>query len=953
MLSSSTTQSSATTTPSPSAARLEALRKQFDKTDFFELTEPHVGSDFFNMDMIEKKFKEIDDEKNPIAAMIFLRELYKNLELCTMGIAHLMRISVPLEFTKVSAEYQRVQAACETVITFPMTICKIVNVDRFSIAFPTNCYGQTESEKIFKKNIFTRFINLDTVATELFNTSKGYNKEEIIKLCNGMYLKALDNVLFIQEELLSILKAQSSNNNRIERHIKKSKKSILAQHYDMLSKYIDDHQHNNCVSDEISARINYLSTTAANKEEKTEFCDLLFKVIFCEIYALDAIRVLHKSITGVGTFIYLSDKPDLEYLARFYPLVGKDKTEAEMKHQIEYFSALINKDNLRNTYDDLSVLDKDNLTRHMIIFERGILNHIITLSMMMHQIKNNQTPEELPTPRINDLINCLRKKKKLEDTSPSSTSSNSASASSTSSSSSSSSNSSKSEDETKDKVVTRSDVVSRLNYLKTSNEELESLFLHIFKNDALLIIAKRNDDDKVRLTQLENRMINELYPLYEKLKLALTESTADYALIFQKLEIAINAVRNEISLLHDYVKHLESLAEKAAKISKTEQVRLTLERKAQEKAREAKLEEQKRFEAKSEKPVKKFKRQAPPAESKPLPLVKPIKLASRPTTDDKQPQLNEIRLLHLDEACKNIMFIRLILGVNDLDKDVKHYALFYNIFRCFQSLKLYQVTGGMNNTFNPDEVVNLRNMIMHHGINAVCEESVEYFAATIVGNLPQALSDLRRNDLFRKKLDSNSRQTFIQEFGLLERGAMPYVSSFNHARLVIDNTPLYTKLKKFHEAKTDNESTVEYTQVVTNSYMPLMKKIITRMDKMTPQQRAINVNLFINNYFFELQALRMLAIICGELINNNLSTNNAFDEFRQYCRYSVRNVAGHALVDMETPLGFFNALKLKLDRLDEKQASLVTQAPAAFFTPQVSDEKKPQEDLSLQALKLN
>ncbi len=920
--------STSTTTQSPAAKRLEAMCEQFK------------DSNSFNMSLIERKFKEIDNENDPIAAMILMRELYINLEMCTLGIVQLIRTSVPKEFTEVTAEYIQVQALAERVIQFPMTICKIVNINKYSIAFPTDYYGQTEAENILKKNIFTRFVDLDKLGTGLFGTSMGTSKDEIQQLCHKMYLKKLEDVLFIQSELLSILKDQKNYNSRIDTHIKKSKAGIVAQHYYELYKYLDDHEHNITIHPELIGRIQS-STTASNSKERAEFCELLRLLIACEIYTLDSYHNFYKSKTNIDTFVYLSDDPDLAYLARFYPQVGRNKSEAETNHQKLYFAHLINHKQLQKTCDDFSMLDNEDLTNQMVIFERNILNHIITLSMMMHQIKKNVAPEELPTPHINNLINCLRKKKKQEN------------AVQTSISSSSSSSSSESEDRTKEIVPTKEFLLFRMNAINTSIDELQQIYLHIYKNESLISIVQDNNDEQ-KLEAYENMIIEKLLPERVELEQAINGPKSEYTAIYSRMAGLLNVVNNQIDYLRSYVTHLRTFAGKSAKISKTDKVKLALEKKAQEKAREAKLEEQKRLEAKSEKPVKSFQRQvSATAETKPVPTAKPVKPISRPTADNNHSEQNTIRLLHLDEACKNIIYIRLLLGLQDLDKDVKHFALFYNIFRCFQSLKLYQETGGMKNTFNPDEVVNLRNMIIHHGINAVCEKSVEDFAANIVGNLPKALSDLRKNDLFRMRLTSDARQTLIQEFGLLERNIMPFVSSFNHAKLVIENTPLYTKLKNFHEAKTNNDTTTEYTNVISNSYIPLMKKIIASMDKITAQERDANIQSFIDNYLFELQALRMLAIICGELINNNHSNvNNNFDNFRHYCRHSARNMAGHAMVDMDAPLEFFNVIKRKLDKFDEKRASL-TQSPAAFFTPLALDEKKPQDELSLQSLKLN
>jgi hypothetical protein len=872
------------------------------------------GSEFFNQALLERKFKAISSEQNPIAAAIKLRELYKNLEISAMFIAELIRVIVPKECTEVSKEYKDTQNASQHCIKMKMELAQVGCTGFYTVAFPLQHKQNTSHEGIFQKNIVTRFVDIDNFAYKFVSLNVNREKDAIFELFKINYIKSLDDVKFIQSELLAILKSQANLNKKMDKYLEeKSRKSVAELHFIDFAEFLEDHQYSVYFQKYIVDGI--VHPYSQTDDNRTFLVAAIQTLKRNEVYILKLFHEIYQSKSGQWLDVYFT-KNDIKYLE-----IYNHVSFSQLKIQAGVISDPENKEKFLASMD-IALLEKDQetfasitdlseLDYQMMRIEKTVYNILNMLSLIEEKIATNQPPEVLATPSLFALLKSIGKKKKPKLDIPAST---------TDSSSSTSEDDKSSED-------TKTSTRDKLKYNDENIVALQKIYRSIFRNPSQYRIAMHSH--KETLINLGNRITDVILPMQEKAELALAEPSPSQ----QNMTLAISRIETEISKLKKTLFHFVASLEAAAAIenservlSKAEQVQLAFDRKAQEKK---KLEQQ-RLEEKSERPVK-IPYQRPRPEVKPVPL-KPKLPVSRPTEVKlHEPSLRqEICIRDLNEACKNLIYIRLLLGLANLDKEIKHYGLFYNIFRCFQSLKLYQERGGNKNSINADEIANLRNMIIHHGINAVCEESVEDFSATIVGNLPQALAGLRKNDLFRRQLDDDSRQSLIKEFGLIEKGMTPYASFFNHAKLVIDSTPLYMKLKKFHEAKTDNNFSEQDTKIIVESYIPLMKKIIASMAKVPRVERHRNINNFIDSYLFELQALRMLAIICGELISPKDSN---LRDFLYYCRQSVRNVAGHALVDMESPVNFLDTLERKLNSFDATNVYQQPQRMSAFFAP--------------------
>ena len=277
----------------------------------------------------------------------------------------------------------------------------------------------------------------------------------------------------------------------------------------------------------------------------------------------------------------------------------------------------------------------------------------------------------------------------------------------------------------------------------------------------------------------------------------------------------------------------------------------------------------------------------------------------------------KLRIKHLNEACKNLISIRKILechGHTLIDDNVAHFSLLYNIFRCFQSLKGYQACGGGKQTLDEYMVIDLRNMLIHYGAHQAKSKEVISFARKMEGTLPETLLELKADQIVGYELTQEMRQKIIDEFQISERPGLNIFS--NHANLVISSSRLYQSLAAFHENKTENKIEVGDYAIIRDYYLPLIKQISDppfnkHWHTHTPPQ-------IVELFWFELQALRMLVTICGEL-GAPYMKSSPLKEFLEYSHTEIRNKVGHVLKDMDPDKNV--SVRGKLERTIKPYAS--------------------------------
>jgi hypothetical protein len=332
--------------------------------------------------------------------------------------------------------------------------------------------------------------------------------------------------------------------------------------------------------------------------------------------------------------------------------------------------------------------------------------------------------------------------------------------------------------------------------------------------------------------------------------------------------------------------------------------------------------ESKQAEENARRAAAKVARPRPP--TRPQPLVRALVQAPSPAkTEYKRPvtvaqsasdeEKASTRIQHLNQASKNLLYIHKMLEMylTELPPVIVHYALLYNIFRCFQSLLMYQSCGGNNQSINSDEVINLRNMIMHHGASTAKLEDVIAFAKDIKGKLSNVLAEMKGKNAYiiSHELSYEDRQ------GLLEfSGFAP------HNNLVIEECTLYKKLQRFHESKQHNHDAVGIFNLVCEKYIPKMREILAKINKQNPFGVAIVHHVFVLNYLFDLQALRMLATMCGEFLHHFEDYQwTSIYPFLKNCRLEVRNPVAHQKQDNFNPVDFYLALNGALAKVDENK----------------------------------
>ncbi len=418
---------------------------------------------------------------------------------------------------------------------------------------------------------------------------------------------------------------------------------------------------------------------------------------------------------------------------------------------------------------------------------------------------------------------------------------------------------------------------------------------------------------------------SELLSELETNKEILKQASTDLGKLFEKaksLSTAIASLDDRINKVMQKLQHLESNALNTSANTATIKQKLQNRQEQKEAERKAAAELKKKIDDEKKSKQTKKKLTIPP--SAPVVTLSPkkINLFSQPSAKEQKQTfmynpMREKRLLYLDEACQSLIFINKILEhYSGLHIDVMHFSLLYNIFRCFFALKKYQECGGRESQeLNVDIIKELRHMIIHHGGRAVDNAQVLAFAQDIRKQIPAALLKLKKPHLWKSELTTSQRDHLMEEFGIIPSGLekLRYADPFAK---VIDDTPFYKKLRQFHEARMDNKVGLEDQDLVLTIYIPLMKSIIESFKKQADYKT--NVNLFLQCYLFELQALSMLAALCGEVSMGFPALDYKLTDFLSAC-YLIRNEVGHELYDFEKLTVYARTIENKISLVNERK----------------------------------
>lgn len=244
------------------------------------------------------------------------------------------------------------------------------------------------------------------------------------------------------------------------------------------------------------------------------------------------------------------------------------------------------------------------------------------------------------------------------------------------------------------------------------------------------------------------------------------------------------------------------------------------------------------------------------------------------------------------------------LGFNAV---VGHYALLYNITRCFVALNKYKQCSGSVALIQPKIVLeDIRNMSMH-GAWVATQHAVLDTTKQLCEKLPQQFLQLHKPHLLESVLDEKQIVQLVNVYGLANNPSRYMLQSYP---LVIEETALYKELAKYHNNKQDSHVSLWKDVDVYGEIVPTINRIMLPIKKAYPsiEEQIRNAETIKKYYPFHLDALKMLLAICGELRAVAGSV-------------LVRNKVGHAFPDC-TEQEIFQACHAAA-RINSKEADLL------------------------------
>lgn len=278
--------------------------------------------------------------------------------------------------------------------------------------------------------------------------------------------------------------------------------------------------------------------------------------------------------------------------------------------------------------------------------------------------------------------------------------------------------------------------------------------------------------------------------------------------------------------------------------------------------------------------------------------------------------------------------------------DITHFALLYNIGRCFHALKVYKNLGGHTADSLPKADIDYtRHAIVHAGAVDAPQSDVIETGEILYKDLPKDLIDRR-----------NARQ--LQQFTLEQKEILKLIKSYRLAAdperfaleggfpLVVEDMPLFQHLVKYHNPKQaadiDDKKLLAIVWVKTVPLIINIMKIVTKTFESEPKTKE-EIDRFYENFLPHFQALKMLLTICGEFrteeycetmrkkllklqktgkVSEDIFKNTmGFVVFLKMCR-SIRNKVAHEFADDCTINEMYDAWRMLKSINDTPQLNL-------------------------------
>lgn len=263
--------------------------------------------------------------------------------------------------------------------------------------------------------------------------------------------------------------------------------------------------------------------------------------------------------------------------------------------------------------------------------------------------------------------------------------------------------------------------------------------------------------------------------------------------------------------------------------------------------------------------------------------------------------------------------------------DITHYALCYDMLRCFQALSIYKDFGGYTAAaLSKEDIKFTRQAMIHSGLTEAEQKDIIESAELLYTDLTKDLVNrCNARQLHELQLEQDVIFKLVQAYKLTSD---PYRFSLNSSiPLVVDDMPVYKHLHKYHSAKdVAYTSDDELLNIVWVKTVPIIKSIMSNVTKVfeTEPKDKKDIDRFYELFLPHFQALKMLLTICGEyrtemnceqlieemrklnvaneeMLNNSIS----FLTFLSRCR-SIRNKVGHEFPEDGTIHEVFDAWRM-------------------------------------------
>lgn len=408
-----------------------------------------------------------------------------------------------------------------------------------------------------------------------------------------------------------------------------------------------------------------------------------------------------------------------------------------------------------------------------------------------------------------------------------------------------------------------------------------------------------------KLLEIKNTKQLELKEIINKLKENLTAATplktdlSTKSEVFRRVDkiykVKVES-KTDISQSSDPTHDIKAKLERAReeREAKKRQEKVLMEQQAREQAdrkkkwqkeQENKRKEQKTELTKSQSQVPKFKSQdAVVKRTEPKAKDLPERIDESKTSEAPlRSSVSQKQQNFLRHALKNLLYIgfhyadfrlrhrevksQIQTTDAELLDDITHYAICYDMLRCFQALSIYKNFGGHTAPSLPKEDISgSRQAIIHSGLLEAKKQAVIESAELFYKDLPKDLIS-RRNARQMNELQLEQAE-ILQLIRNYKLASDPERFSIeNSLPLLVDDMPLYQHLVRYHSTKQiASMNDEELWQITWKEKVPIIKNIMAAIiDKYpTRPETERDIGSFLERFLPHLQALKMLFTICGE-----------------------------------------------------------------------------------------